>query len=503
MRLVSPEEARASDARAIEGGTPGIVLMERAAAAFAREIAVLLARRPELGADVVVLAGPGNNGGDGFEVARLLGPRGLRCSRVTVLLLGDPVTLPSDAALTYRRLVASGESPVRVEGAADLEPLRRSTLVVDALLGTGLSRPVSPESLAGLTIRVASSGRAFVASVDVPSGIEAGSAAVRGPSVHADLTVTFGAPKIAFATLPAAGFCGRLAVAPIGVDVEEWAPESPDTTSAVAALDVARLLVRRSPDAHKGTFGTLLVTGGARGMAGAVALAARAALRAGAGKVVAETAEQSRDSVHALVAEATTVAWGDPVPAAAVVCGPGLGPGGSEVLRRCVAFRGPALFDADALNLAAPRPEIFAARSGATVLTPHPAEAGRLLGIATSDVTSARERSARELARRSGAVVVLKGFRSLVARPDGALAVVLAGNPGMATGGSGDVLSGVIGALLARGLPAWDAARIGAFLHGLAGDLALEGLGGEGLVAGDIVDHLPRALEHSLRVRRP
>lgn len=510
MKILTPTESRAADQRAIAAGTPGIVLMERAAASVVREIAGLLAARPAVGADVVVLCGGGNNGGDGFEVARLL-DSGRLGARVTALFLGEPDGLPADAARTYRRLAESGARVSRVGDAAGLEPLRSATLVVDALLGTGLSRPVPAGSLASAAIGLLSAGRAFVVAVDLPSGLDGGREEIPGPAVRADLTVTFGSPKRAHAFLPAAGLSGRVVVAPIGLDVESpggsgdaGTAEAPE---AVTALDVAPLFPGRPSGAHKGNFGTLHVAGGAEGMAGASALAARGALRAGAGKVSAELDPRSRVPFHSLVAEATSTAWGegsagaDVAPAAASACGPGLGRSreARALFERCLALPVPVLFDADALNLAQGRPEEFSSRTAPTVLTPHPGEAARLLGIPTAGVAADRAGAALELARRSRAVVVLKGFRSLVASPDGRLAIVLAGNPGMATGGAGDVLSGIGGALLSRGLSAWDAARAAAFLHGLAGDLALELRGGEGLVAGDLVDFLPEAFE---RVRR-
>jgi NAD(P)H-hydrate epimerase len=231
-------------------------------------------------------------------------------------------------------------------------------------------------------------------------------------------------------------------------------------------------------------------------MAGAPALAARAAFRAGAGKVVVVAEEASRAAVHALVAEATTSA-GLPEAAAlsAVAVGPGLGttPAAARLLEESLETGRPAVLDADALNLLAGRPEDVRRRPAPTVLTPHPAEAARLLSVATPDVVGDPEEAALRLALRSGATVVLKGFRTVVASPDRRVARVLSGNPGMATGGSGDVLTGIVGALLARGFTGWDSASAGAYLHGLAGDLARERLGEESLTASDVVANLGAA----------
>jgi NAD(P)H-hydrate epimerase len=492
VRAVTAEEARRLDAETIAAGTPGIVLMERAASRVAQEILDLVGRRPRLGGEVVVLAGAGNNGGDGFEVARLLGAS-VSCGRVTVLLVGDPDRLPPDAATTFGRLGAAGIPVHRVRCPGDLEPLSRATLSVDALLGTGLSRPISPGSLEADAVERVSLAP-YVVAVDLPSGLAGGRPDLPGPHVRADLTVTFGRPKIAHVRLPAAGACGRIVVAPIGL-LGEAGSSVGSGPEVVSAGDAFRILPPRTPDGHKGTYGTVGIIGGQIGMAGAPALAARAAFRCGAGKVVVKAPDAVRPIVHALCPEATTISLGavfGQVEALAV--GPGLGTSGeaAEALREAAASPRPAVFDADALNLAAGVPEVFQ-RDAPTVLTPHPGEAARLLRVSTEAVGRDRVGAAVDLARRARSVVVLKGFRSVIASADGEVAIVLAGNPGMATGGAGDVLTGVIAALLARGLGARDAAAVGAFLHGLAGDLGRERMGEESLVAGDLVEFLPEA----------
>jgi NAD(P)H-hydrate epimerase len=493
MRSVTAAEARRLDAETIASGTPGIVLMERAATQVAAEVVRVLARRPALGAEVVVVAGTGNNGGDGFETARLLLSGG-RVGRVSTLLLGSgPDRLPADARTVYERLRSAAGPPIVVTTEDGLEPIRRATLVIDALFGTGLSRPVGAESLEAAAIRMMNAG-SFVVAVDIPSGLRGGDGEVSGPHVAADVTVTFGCPKVAHVLLPAAGGCGRVVVASVGLRGEDD-EEKGTGPEVVTARDAGRLLPRRGPESHKGTFGTVCVVGGAVGMAGAPALAARAAFRSGAGKVVVSAPEEVRPIVHGLCPEATTAPDGvDPSPFQALAVGPGLGTTerSERVFRQALGSDIAAVFDADALNLAAGRPEVFA-RAARTVLTPHPGEAARLLGVSTTQVGRDRKGAALELARRSGAAVVLKGFRSIVATPEGEVWFVLAGNPGMATGGSGDVLTGVIGAFLARGLMARDAAAAGAYLHSLAGDLATEALGEDGVIASDIVDRLPEA----------
>lgn len=490
MRVLGPEASRAVDARTIAAGTPGLALMERASEAVARECLRAVAARPLRGERVVVVCGSGNNGGDGFGAARLLAASP-RVGEVAVLLVGSRARVGGDAAAMLARLEESGLPAVEVAGDEGLAPLRSATLVVDALFGTGLSRPLGEGSLQARAASLASSRRAFVVAVDVPSGLDAGSGRADVPHVRADLTVTFGFPKPAHLLAPAAGSCGRVVVADIGLLPDE----GPDGPEAITARDVALLFPRRPFAAHKGTYGTLAVVGGAAGMAGAAALAARAAFRSGVGKVVVVADEASRAAVHALVAEATTAGALPPVGLAAVAVGPGLGTSGAAraLLEAALGAGLPAVLDADALNLLAGRPRSLRARGAPTVLTPHPGEASRLLGVPTPDVVADAEGIARRLAEESGAVVVLKGFRSVVAEPGGRTARVLSGNPGMASGGSGDVLTGIVGALLARGFSARDAASAGAYLHGLAGDLAAERLGEEPLAASDLAASLPDA----------
>jgi hydroxyethylthiazole kinase-like uncharacterized protein yjeF len=493
MRIQSAEEAKAQDAKTIAAGTPGLVLMKRAAGAVAREVARVIARHPERAARVIVLCGPGNNGGDGFEAARLIFAARTATS-VDTLLVGTAKQVGGDALKTFERLTKSGGSIREVEAEKDLEPLRQATLVVDALFGTGLKKAIAEGGRAARAVEMASSGPAFVVAVDLPSGLNADETEIWTPSVNADLTVTFGSPKKCHVFQPAAGRCGRIVVEDIGL-IPDAVPVPAGEIEAVTARDLVRLFPNRAPATHKGTYGRLLVVGGSDGMAGAPALAARAALRSGAGLASVAAPEAVRAIVHMLSPESTTLpldAGPDPFDALAV--GPGLGRSESAraTLRRMLSSKKPAVFDADALNLAG-RPEDFAGRVVATVLTPHPGEAGRLLETDAERVNADRVGSAKTLAARSGCVVILKGFRSVVASPEGRVALVLAGNAGMATGGAGDVLTGVTGALLARGFSAFDAAMAAAWLHGAAGDLAKELIGEEGLIAGDLAAWLPEA----------
>ncbi len=492
VKFLSAEAARALDERTIASGTPGLVLMKRAAAAVARETARAVTVRPERAARLVLLAGPGTNGGDGFEAARLL--QGTRTvTGIETLLLGDPARLTADAQRTFNRLVQSG-LPVRtVESERDLEPLRSATFVLDALFGTGLTRPIGDGSLAARAVALVRSRGAFVLSVDVPSGLSGDRDDVPGPSMRADATVTFGAPKRCHVFPPAAGLCGRIVVADIGLLGAP--PVEAGEVGVVAAPDVAPHFPRREATSHKGTYGHLLVAGGSEGFRGAPALAARAAHRSGAGLVTVAAEEAVRAAVHALSPETTSVAPdADLSPYDALAVGPGLGRSekAARLLKRLAGSAKPAVFDADALNLSGGA-VFFAGRPAPTILTPHPGEAARLLGTDAGSVNADRIAAARRIAALSGAVVVLKGFRSVVCEPAGRTALVLSGNPGMASGGTGDVLTGMAGAFLARGLAAWDAAAAAAWLHGAAGDLAAERVGEEAVTASDVTERIGAA----------
>ena len=356
-----------------------------------------------------------------------------------------------------------------------------------------------------------------IVAVDLPTGLDASSGRVRGPVLRADLTVTFAALKWAHVFPPARDLCGDVVVADLGVPVgnsEELAP----TLELLDAEEVAAWVPRRPRAAHKGTFGHLLLIAGGIGTAGAAALAARAALRAGAGRVTVATSLEAAPIVHAGCWEAMTLplalsgGWSPQALAAlvqaaegkqAVGLGPGIGTTESTaagVREFCARFAGPLLLDADGLTAFSGRIDELAGRArnrdsdaSDTVLTPHPGEMARLLGRSVAEVEADRVGTAREAARRSGAVVVLKGHLSVIATPAGVTRISPTGNPGMATAGCGDALTGVVGALLARGYDSAVAAALGTYLHGLAGDLVAGRTGEEGLVANDLIDELPRA----------
>ena len=503
MEIVTAAQMREIDRRAIEDyEIPGIILMEHAGLRITEAIGKL-----QCGPKIVIIAGRGNNGGDGFVTARHLHPD----KQVSVW-----TTAPFDTykgnALTNLTILRNLGIPVRQVTAASLSALecdlRNAHLMVDALLGTGVSRPVEPY-LAQI-IRLVNAVSALVLAVDIPSGICADSGQILGEAIRADVTVTFALPKRGVVCYPGAAYVGKLQVADIGI------PPALLSGYGFTLLTpgIARAMLPARPiDAHKGTFGSVLLVAGALGMSGAVALSARAALRGGCGLVFAATPRSVQPTVAAQVAEAITV----PLPenklgrlqgdglyilrekwrnCHAVAIGPGMTqdeealPLLAGILAECPL---PVVLDADALNLLAKHPEIMEARQAPTIMTPHPGEAARLLATDIESIQSNRISSALKLAQTYQSTVVIKGAHTLIAEPDGSLALNITGNSGMATAGSGDVLTGLLVSLLAQQLPVSQAARIAVYLHGLAGDLAAKTLGEASLVAGDLIETISNA----------
>jgi len=508
---------RALDRWTIEHGTPGHVLMERAGAGAARALCERL-HRPR--GPVVVVCGRGNNGGDGFVVARHL-----RRARVPVevWLAARPEEVRGDAArmlAAWRRArgaVHALAAPAHVEALA--RRLARAAAVVDALFGTGLNAPVT--GVAAAAIAAINAAGAPVLAVDIASGLSADTGAPLGAAVRATMTATFGYPKVGQLMYPGVEHTGLLAVVDIGIPPEALATVAP-RIMLLESEEVGALLPPRRRDAHKGAFGHVLVIAGSRGKTGAGLLAAQAAARSGAGLTTLAVPATLQAVLEAQVREAMTAALADTGDGAAaladgaavnalvadreaVVCGPGLGQAAAtralvaHVVRQCAA---PLVLDADGLNAVAGS-AILRDRPGPTVVTPHPGEMARLQGGDTARVQADRLGAARAFARAERVVVVLKGARTIIARPDGATAICPTGNPGMASGGTGDVLSGVIGALLAQGLTAYDAAALGVFAHGAAGDAVAARQGEAGLLASDLLAELPATLERLQAAARP
>jgi hydroxyethylthiazole kinase-like uncharacterized protein yjeF len=497
MRLYTAEEMSRADARAQALGIPGGVLMERAGAEMARVALEAFAPRRAL-----VVAGGGNNGGDGFVIARELYRAG---AEVAVLPTKD--SYEGDPGTNLEALRALG---VRFVSVDELEAeLEHADLVVDALLGTGFSGEVR-EREARLVEGINGSA-APVLAVDVPSGVDGATGEVRGAAVRADLTVCAHAVKVGCVISPGREHAGEVVAVEIGV------PPEADVESSLVWTDADSLrggIPRTTEPAHKYSAGALLVVAGSRGTTGAPQMVVRGAERAGCGIAFLATAEGSAPSVdleltEALVHGVLETEDGYLSSAAleqildlsgrtsALVVGPGMGVGdeGKRLVEGVLReVEDPVLLDADAVtNLAGS--DALARRGGPTVITPHAGELGRLLGRGAREVDARRLRAAREAAETHGCCVLLKGSDTLVAR-GASVAVNSTGNVALATAGTGDILSGVIGALLSRGMDAYEAARAGAWVHGRAAELWLEETGwpAESMIATDLLEYLPEAV---------
>jgi NAD(P)H-hydrate epimerase len=502
------EEMRRLDERAVrELGIPGATLMENAGRGAAEAVLAWLtpAKRSARGRRVAIVCGKGGNGGDGFVVARWLTRRGVRCD---VLLAARPDEVRGDAAEKLRELRTVGIRPVPITDVS-LATLTRADLIVDALLGTGVR--LAPEGVVATAIAAINGAGRPVLALDMPSGLPADGGAPPGAVVRADATVTFAGLKRGLVVSPGRELAGRVSVADIGVPAAEVGRGI--ATFVLEPDDVARHFPRRLRAAHKGTYGHLLVVAGSLGKTGAAALAAESALRSGVGLVTVATAASQQPIVAGLVIEAMTApleegargvigqrAWATLAELAggrdAVALGPGVGLDAEvqDVVRRLVVeTRVPMVIDADAVTALTGHLDLLRKAAAPRCLTPHPGEMARVLGMNVADVQRDRVAVARDFATTYRVFVVLKGAASVVARPDGTVVLNPTGNPGMASGGTGDVLTGMVGALLARGLEAGDALTSAVYLHGLAGDVAAEGAGEESLIARDVIAALPEA----------
>jgi hydroxyethylthiazole kinase-like uncharacterized protein yjeF len=492
----------AADAATIQAGTPAAVLMERAGRAVAR--AAIAAAGGRYGRRVALVCGKGNNGGDGFVAARALAREGVS---VTCLAVGDVSSSKGAAREHLDRLRRAG---IAVEG-FEVVRLSDADVVVDALFGTGFRG--SAEGPAAAAIEAINASGATVVAVDIPSGVDGATGRVEGQAVRADVTVAMAAEKLGTALPPGATNAGRVEVADIGIAVKETGK------AMLEASDVAAALPHRAPEAHKRSGGSVAILAGSDGMTGAALLSARGAVRMGAGYATVGATSSVDAVVATVLPEVLSVVvsakdtlgpeslerFGSVLERAdALAIGPGLGRGERQkalvdaVLENCHL---PTVVDADGLNVLAGDAGSLVGRRAPAVITPHPAELGRLLDMSIPEVQGDRLESARRAARELDCVVLLKGFRTVVADPSGGAFVNPTGGPELATAGTGDVLTGMVAALLAAGLESERAASVAAFVHGEAGRAAAAVHGVTGVLAWDVAEALPEA-ERAIRLRQ-
>ncbi len=511
MRTVKAHEIKEMDRQSVhEIGIPGAVLMENAARGACR---IFLEHfNPAAGARAVIICGPGNNGGDGYVMARYLHQAGLT---VTVIVLAEFSRISGDALINFEIIQRLN---IKIRKAADTEEwaglarcLEECDFIIDGILGTGLNSPV--RGLYGQVIeKINESGKPVMA-IDIPSGLNADTGRVMGTAVKAALTVTFGFPKLGQIIFPGVEFVGRLTRVDIGIPNR--------VTDRVRALyhiiepdHFTSLLRVPKRDIHKGDRGHLLILAGSRGKTGAAALTALGALRAGAGLVTLGIPESLNTILEVKLTEAMTVPLpeteeGSLSPAGkkeifklmkgktAIAIGPGLStnPETSNLVREIVRERDlPMVIDADGLNALAAELKILKELDRNVILTPHPGEMGGLTGLKSADVQQDRVGISERFVQDYGCHLVLKGARTLIVEPEGSTFINTTGNPSLASGGSGDVLTGVISGFMARRWPTVKAAIAGAYLHGLAADFLSEELGEAGVLAGQLPDVLPELM---------
>lgn len=500
MKIFTSSEIREIDAATVrlEPVTPA-GLMERAAKTLFQRLKDMIAPERKIN----VFSGPGNNGGDGLVLARLLQEDGYV---VRVFIVETGSARSSEFRLNADRLERGGVIPSMIADPGQFPAIGREEVIIDAIFGTGLKKP--PTGLAAEVIRRINATGAFIVSVDVPSGLfcEDNASTDSEAIVRATRTITFQFPKLAFMFAGSGRYTGAWEVIDIGLHAETIA--SMHTPYHYILRESVRPLLRtRDTFDHKGTFGHALLIAGSYGKAGAATLSAGAALRTGAGLVTVHTPSSSVLALQAALPEAivspdpgssNVTSLPDLKPYSAIGAGPGLGtdPDTAAVLRSLLeAATVPLVLDADALNILSQNRELLGLLSPRTILTPHPGEFRRLTGTDSTDFRLMEEQ--RTFAAKHKCVVVLKGAHTSVALPDGTVYFNSTGNPGMATGGSGDVLTGMITSLLAQGYEPADAAITGVYLHGLSGDIALRIHSEESVIAGDILMNIGRAFRET------
>ncbi len=512
MKVLTSKQMKEIDRVTIEEmGISGPTLMENAGLKIFQNIQK---RFSELNKEkIVIVAGKGNNGGDGFVVARHFFNHG---TDPEVLLLASKKEVKGDAALNLKIADEIGIKIHEINSPKDLNlqkgKILKATLIIDAIFGTGLTKPV--EGLYVKVIELINKSKAYRVAVDIPSGLSSDTFQIIGPCVKADLTVTLAALKISHVFPPAEEYVGELEVADISIPSSLFDKEDLKL-EFVEEKTVAPYFMKRQRDAHKGTYGHLFILSGSLGKTGAAVMAGKAALKMGAGLVTVGTPE----SCIPIVARSMDELMTEPLPETpektlsyealdrvlslldgkdALMIGPGISthPSTAEfVLSLLPKIKTPVVIDADALNILASKPEVIKSLPKPAVLTPHPGEFARLLNLSTKEVVEKRLELVPQFAAEHGVYLVLKSYRTLTAAPNGKVYINSTGNPGMATAGSGDVLSGMMASMIIQEKNLLEAVLAAVYIHGLSGDLGVEKLGEKPLVAGDIIRYLPKSIK--------
>ncbi len=511
MRILNAEQMREADRRTIEDiGIASLVLMENAGR---QVVAAIEALYPDLGERrVAIVCGKGNNGGDGFVVARTLQQRGVD---VSVFVIGKVTEIKGDARVNLEILGRIGQNVVEVadETAWELHgaEITGHDLIIDAMFGIGLSAPLT--GFYETVVADLNEGGVPIVSIDMPSGMSADTSDLIGDAIDATVTVTLGAPKLPLVLPPAESKSGEVVVADIGIPADVFDQLEGPRIELLTREQMRPLIPARAVDAHKGDFGRVVVVAGSVGKTGAAVLCAQGAMRSGAGLVTVASPRSCQPTIAAHAVEYMTEGLDETpdgtvhfsavaavlgIDADVIVAGPGLGRGEGvttfvrELLDK---YDGPLVLDADALNAFADEPSLLVGREGRDlIITPHPGEMARLVGCSVDDLQADRIGLATDFAKRHKLYVVLKGYRTLVVTPDEKVFVNPTGCAGMATGGTGDVLAGMLAAWLAQLLDAEAACRLAVYLHGSAGELADADTGEVSMTASDLVDHISDAI---------
>ena len=520
MKVVTAEEMREIDRKTIASGIPSIRLMENAGRAVAR--AIKSRYGPLKGKKITIFCGKGNNGGDGLVIARLLGREK---AKIRIFLLAGKKKLKKDPKANLERALRQKVEVIEIDTSRKLKKFeqesKKSDLIVDAILGTGIKG--APKGLEARAIKFINTLKKPIVSVDIPSGVEGSTGRVSGEAIRADLTITFGLPKIGLVIYPGAEYVGGLEVADIGIP-KRFLRDKKIKVNLITKEEISSYLKPRKPDTHKGTYGHLLVIAGSVGMTGAATLTSQAAslcfgaLRSGVGLVTLAIPESLNEIMEVKLTEGMTL----PLPetkkktlsllaekkiiefskkANALALGPGLSTNKEtqQLVRNLIGkISYPMVIDADALNALAGHLSILRSRIqdlGSRIITPHPGEMARLIGKKAKEVQENRIKIAGDFARKYKVIVILKGAGTVISDPEGNIYINPTGNPGMASAGVGDVLTGMIGSFLAQRREPLEAAKTGVYLHGLAGDLAAQEKGEESLIASDLLKKLPQVFK--------